>query len=100
MNKYNIHKNRHRVDYNYKVGDDVMITNHITYKYETPYKGPFLITQCFTNGIVKLQFGATQITYYIRRIKPYKYDTKADDSNSKNMYCNVNILVTSHILLS
>ena len=28
INKYNIYKNRHRVDYDYKVGDNVMLTNH------------------------------------------------------------------------
>ena len=32
-----------------------MLTNHTAYKYETPYKGPFVITQCFTNGTVHLQ---------------------------------------------
>ena len=47
-----------------------MLTKHTAYKYETPYMGPFVITHCFTNGAVKLQNGATQITYNIRRIKP------------------------------
>ena len=28
INKYNIRKNRHRVDYGYKVGYNVMITKH------------------------------------------------------------------------
>ena len=37
-----------------KVGDNVMLTNHTEYKYETPYRGPFVITQCFTNGMVNL----------------------------------------------
>ena len=68
-----------------------MLTNHTAYKYGTPYKGPFLITQCFTNGTVLLQYGAIQITYNIRRIKPYKYDTKVGDFNSKNMDDAVNI---------
>ena len=34
MNKYNIHKNRHRVDYDYKFGDKCMLTIHTKYKYE------------------------------------------------------------------
>ena len=46
INKENICKNKHRVDHNYKVGEIVMLTNHTTYKYETPYKVPFLITHC------------------------------------------------------
>ena len=50
-----------------------------------PYKGPFVITHCFTNGTVNLQCGAIQITYNIRHIKPYKSDTKVEDPNSKNM---------------
>ena len=36
-----------------------MITKHNAYKYETPYMVPFVITQCFTNGTVNLQYGAT-----------------------------------------
>ena len=56
-----------------------------------PYKGPFVITQCFTNVPVKSQNGATQITYNIRRIKLYKPDTKVGDSGSKNMSDNINI---------
>ena len=50
INKDNIHKNRHRVDHDYKVKDDVFITKHTAYKYEIPYTGPFVIIQCFTNG--------------------------------------------------
>ena len=61
INKDNISKNRHRVDYGYKFGDTVMITNHTAYKYETPYTGPFLIMQCFTNGMVNLQCDLTNI---------------------------------------
>ena len=68
-----------------------MLTKHTIYKYETPYKGPFVITQCFTNGAVHLQHGAVQIKYNIRRIKPYKSDTKVEDYSSKNMYDDVNI---------
>ena len=50
-----------------------------------------MITQCFTNGIVNLQYGAIKIKYNIRRIKPYKSDTKVEDYNSINMYDAVNI---------
>ena len=52
-----------------------MLENHAAYTYKTPHKGSFLITQCFTNGTVKLQCGATKIRYNICRIKPHKYDT-------------------------
>ena len=91
INKDNTRENKHRVDYDYKVGDKVMLTNHNVYKYETPYKGLFVITQRFTNGTVNLQYGATQIMYNIRRIKPYKSYTKVEDFISINMSDEVNI---------
>ena len=68
-----------------------MLLNHTTYKYETPYKGPFIIAQCFTNGKVMLQYGAINISYNIRCIKPYKHDTKVEGLNPKNMDDAVNI---------
>ena len=53
--------------------------------------GPFVITQCYTNGVVKLKCDATQITYNIRQIKPYRSDTKAEDYDLKKMPDDVNI---------
>ena len=38
INRDNAGKNKHRVDYDYKVVHKVMLTNHTTYKYEKPYK--------------------------------------------------------------
>ena len=52
---------------------------------------PFVITQCLTNGTVKLQTGETQTTYNIRRIQPYKSETKVDDSSLKDLSDDVNI---------
>ena len=46
INRDNTRENKHRVEYGYKVGDKVMLTNHTAYKYETPYKEHFVITQC------------------------------------------------------
>ena len=40
INRDNARENKHRVDYDYKVGDKFMLLNHTAYKYETPYKGP------------------------------------------------------------
>ena len=65
-----------------------MITNHTAYKYETPYKCPSVITQCFTNGTVTLQYGPTKIRYNIRQIKS---DTKVEDYSSKNTSDDVSI---------
>ena len=50
-----------------------------------------MITQCFTNETLKLQYGPTKNGYNIRQIKPYKLDTKVEDFNSKNMSDDVSI---------
>ena len=49
INKDNIRKNRNRVDHDYKVVDKVMINNYAAYRYETPYKIPFMKKWCWTN---------------------------------------------------
>ena len=54
INKDNIRKNNKTVNHNYKVGDKAMITDNASYKYETPYKEPFVKTQCCTNITVTL----------------------------------------------
>ena len=72
-------RKKKRVDHDYKVRDKVMLNNHAGYKYEIPYKGPFMITQCCTNGPVTLQCGAIKIRYNIHHINPYKSDTKVED---------------------
>ena len=68
-----------------------MLTNHTLFKYETPNKGPFVITQCYTNVMVNLKCGAIQINHNICCIQPYKLDTKVEDFNSINMDDAVNI---------
>ena len=54
-NKNNIHKNRQRVDQSYKTGDNVMLNDNTSYKYETTHTGLFVITRCCTNGTVSLE---------------------------------------------
>ena len=87
----NIHGNINRVDHSHKVRYEVIITNHAAHKYKTPYKGPFCITSCFTNGTVSIKYGLIQIRHNIRHIKPYKTDAKIEDINPKNMCDGVNI---------
>ena len=50
---------------------------------EMPYKSSFVITECFTNGMVMLQCSAIKITHNIRHIKPYKTNTKVEYFNPK-----------------
>ena len=62
-----------KIDHPYKVGDKVMLNNNAALKYETPYKDPFGINQCWANVTVLLQFGAVKVRYKIRHIKRYIY---------------------------
>ena len=55
-----------------------MLNNNAAFKYEMTYKVPFYITQCCTNGIVTLRYGAIKIRYNIRCIQPYTSDTKVE----------------------
>ena len=68
-----------------------MLNNHADYKYEILSKGPFVITKCWTNGTVTLQYVATKVRYNIPLIKPYTSDTNDEDINPENMYDDVNI---------
>ena len=79
LNEDNTRKNNKRVGHYYIVGDKFMLDNHAAYKYETPYKGPFVITQCLTNGPVTLKCSGTKNGYNICRIKPHTSDTNIED---------------------
>ena len=59
-----------------------------------------MIKQCWANGTVLLQYGMIEIRYNIRHIKPYKYDTNVEYIKPENMNDDVNILITSYILLN
>ena len=45
IDKDSICENIKRVDHDYKGRYKVMLSNHTAYKYETSYKGPFVITR-------------------------------------------------------
>ena len=90
INKDTIRKNIKQVDHDYKVRDKFMLNNNTACDHETPYSGPFVVTQCWTNGTVTLQYVPKKWNN-IRRIKPYRSDTNIEDINPENMYDNVNI---------
>ncbi len=72
IDKNNTRENSLRVDYDYQVGDLVLITsNDITRKLNCPAKGPFRIIQVYTNGTVCVQNGAVSERINIRRCIPY-----------------------------
>ena len=91
INKDNIRKNRNRVYHNYKVVDKFILTKYTKIKYKTRYTVPFLITLCWTNSMVSLQYGTKGIRYSIRHINPYKSDTKVEYFSSKHICDDVNI---------
>ncbi len=66
-------KNSMQVDYDYKVGDKVLVKQDgILCKAESPYsKKPWTITTIFTNGIVRIQCGTKLEWTNIRRVTPY-----------------------------
>ena len=86
INKDNIRENIKIVDHDYKVRDKVMLNNNAAYKYETPYKFPFVIKPFWTYGTVILHCGSIKTMYNIRCIKPYTYDTNIEDINPENNY--------------
>ena len=51
-----------------------------------------MIKQCWINGTIVLQYGATKIRCNIRCIKTYKSDTNVEDITTENMYDDFNIL--------
>ena len=71
INKDNICENSKIFYHDYTVRDKVVLTNNYAFKYENLYNGKFDITQCWTNGTVLLQCGATKIRYNIHHIKLY-----------------------------
>ena len=71
INKDSIYENNKIVDHDQKVRDKIILNNNTAYKYETPYKVPFVI--------IILQCGATKIKYNIHGIKPYTSDTNIED---------------------
>lgn len=67
----NIRENLKRVDYDYKVGDKVMLNiKGVQRKLSRKKKGPFKIIQVFTNGDVLIEKGSTSQRVNIRRIEP------------------------------
>ena len=46
IEKYAIYENSTRINHNYRVGDQVMIGNKTSFKYETPFKGCMKLFKC------------------------------------------------------
>jgi hypothetical protein len=67
------HKNEGRIDYDYQVGQKVLVRNDgILRKAESRYlREPWLITSIHTNGTIRVQCGNKSERMNIRRVKPF-----------------------------
>ena len=52
-----IHENSTRIDYDYRVGDQVVLNNKVAHKYENSFKVPYKTVQMWTNITETLQMG-------------------------------------------
>jgi len=70
----NTRENSKRVDYDYKVGDKVLIRKDgILCKAESIWrKEPRTITTIHTNGTIRIQYGTKSERMNIRRVTPFR----------------------------
>ena len=72
IDRNNVQENSLRINHDYKIGDKVLITNNdIHRKLNCPTKGPYPIVQTYTNGTVRVQYGAVTERINICRCTPY-----------------------------
>jgi hypothetical protein len=66
-------KNSKQVDYDYKVGNEVLLTEEgILCKAESPYsKKPWTITKIYTNGTIRIQCRTKSERLNIPRVTPF-----------------------------
>jgi hypothetical protein len=72
INQNNARENKKRLKHNYNVNDMVLLERHDARKYESPYLGPFKITEVYTNGTVTIKKGAVYERVNIRRLVPFR----------------------------
>jgi hypothetical protein len=70
------HENAKCIDYDYKVGDKVLVINEgILRKAQSPYgKEPWTITTVHTNGTIRIQRRTKMEQLSIRRVEPFTDD--------------------------
>ncbi len=75
-NHGNQHKNAKRIDYDYKVGGKLLLSNEsILRKAESAYgKEPWTITTVHTNGTIRIQHRTKMERLSIRRVEPFTDD--------------------------
>ena len=71
INKNNKRENAGRIEYEYKVGEKVLLKRGNENKYESPYHGPYEVLEVRDNGTVRLKVNSVTDTYNIRRLVPF-----------------------------
>ena len=72
VNQENARENARRVDYDYAVGQKVMLQKDgILRKAESKYDGPFTITQVHMNSTIRIQRGTLTERVNIRKVTPF-----------------------------
>ena len=72
INENNDKENAKRLDYDYQVGQKILIKNDHNRKYgENAYSGPYSIVSVNDNGTLRYQRGQVQDTVNIRNVTPF-----------------------------
>ena len=65
--------NAKRINYNFSIGDEVMVDEYDPVKICRRKHGPYRIVRVFTNNCVRVQLSPhVQETFNIRKLSPYK----------------------------
>jgi hypothetical protein len=68
----NERENKSRTDYQYKVGDKVLINRDVIQRKLLPKRdGPYEVVRIYDNGTIKLRKGIVVQRINIRRLQPY-----------------------------
>ena len=75
IDRYNFKENSNRLDFDYKIGDKVLILNKTTFRNKldpsTLPEGPWEIKQVHANGTVSIQRNDYLERMNIRRLRPF-----------------------------
>jgi hypothetical protein len=93
-NRGNQQENAKQIDYDYKVGNKVLVINEgILRKAESAYgKEPWTITTVHTNGTIRIQHGTKIERLSIRREEPFT-DNKLRGALPRRHLCTFRILI-------
>jgi hypothetical protein len=75
VDRDNVRENNRRLPFDYKIGHKCLIVKNINGerlpKADDRNQGPYVITEVYTNGTVRIQKGAISERINIRRLTPY-----------------------------